>query len=416
MHNIGIGKFNFRHCLFMLILIFMPAVKTSASGSSTQPHPWRISGEFRNLFFQKDFEGKTVDCEDLALGGKIRFETGEFRRLGAGISIYTAQGSGLNNDDKNVYGLLAKDENGNHESYTALGEAFLSANFKETTLKIGRQEMVTPWINLHDIRMTPQSFEALTIKNTRIPGLELFACRVNRIKKRTETTFQDMSLAVGASRGEPVTAGGMIFTGIDGVKLQLWDYWAHNMWNDIYVRGDGLLKLNGDVSLFANARCLYRKDTGDRIMGPIDTYMSGIQAGVSACGAELSLAYGRNGEQSILRPWGHDLAVSIQVYVAERAEETAWNPGFKYDFSHIGIEGLVAGVAYAVFNTPDRGPHATPDADEINFNLQYDCSRWVKGLNLQFRYAVIDEDERLGGEDYNDLRLCFRYRFDFSGI
>lgn len=403
---------------YVLAILLVLATRTTAGAfpaalEKSILQKTKISGEFRNLFFQRNFTDNTVDCEDLAVGGKIRFETGDIRRFSVGFSFYTAQGMGLNDDDNDVYGLLAKDSNGNHKSYAALGEAYLLAEFNDTTVKIGRQEMYTPWINYHDIRTTPQSFEAVTLNNTGISGLQIVLSHVNRIKKRTETTFQSMSLAAGAAQEEPVTAGGMIFTGIEGIKLQVWDYYAHHMWNDVYVRADCTVKMKNGVCLFANARNLKRDDTGDGAIGSIDTYMFGLQGGLEIHGAKFSLAYGQNGRQPVLRPWGHDLAVSIQVHVADRAEETAWNPGFTYDFSRIGLEGLVGGVTYAVFDAPDSGPNASPDRDEINFNVLYDCSRWISGLSLQLRYAIIDEDETLGGEDFNDLRFCLRYLFDF---
>lgn len=372
-----------------------------------------ISGEFRNFFFQKDFDGDTIDQEDFAIGGKLHFATDDIQCLSAGFSIYTSQGMGLNDDDKNVYGLLAKDKNGNHESYTVLGEAYLLGKFEETTLQIGRQEMHTPWIDLYDNRMTPQSFEAVTLRNRSVTGLQIIASQVNKIKKKTDTTFQYMSQAAGAIQEEPVTEGGLIYTGIDGIELQIWDDYAHEMWNDIYVRSDCTVQINDSVSIYSNERYLDRKDVGDQIIGTLDTYTFGLQGGLKAYDAELSLAYSRNGPQPILRPWGHDLAVSIQVHVADRAEETAWSPGFKYDFAHIGLKGLTGGVIYGIFNTPDSGPNASPDRDELDFNSQYDCSSWVKGLSLQLRYAIIDEDETLGGEDFNDFRFYLRYAFSF---
>ena len=376
----------------------------------------RISGEFRSYFFQRDFDGGTTDREDFAIGGRLHLETGSISGISAGVSLYTSQGMGLNDDDKDVYGLLAKDDDGNHESYTALGESYLLGEFGKTILKIGRQEMHTPWVHLHDIRITPQSFEAVVLSNKNVSELEIVAAHVTKIKTRTETTFMYMSEAAGAAQKEPVTLGGITYSGIKGLRLQLWDYYAHEMWNDIYLRADFNRKLNDNFSLFGNARYLDRRDVGDQIIGPLDTYMFGVGGGLRTHGVTLTLEYGKNGNQPILRPWGHDLAVSIQVHVADRAEEEAWRPGFAYDFGEIGLKGLSGRVVYADFNTPDSGVNASPDRDEINFDLQYEFSGSLQGLIIRVRYAIIDEDEAVNGEDFGDFRFYLRYKFSFDPL
>ena len=412
-----------RRCFFALAIHFSLAINVFAAVNlPVVLEKFKLSGEFRTFFFQRDFTGggapthqpiAQTDQEDFAVGGKMRLETGDISGVSAGLSVYTAQGMGLNDDDKAVYNLLAKDENGNHDSYTALGEAYLLGKFGETTVQIGRQEMHTPWIDLYDIRMTPQSFQGVTVINKNIPGLQFIAAHVTKMKKRTETSFQDMSRAAGADEGKPVTEGGLIFNRIQGIELQAWDDYAHDMWNDIYLRGDVTAPVSDSVSLFGNVRYLDRRDVGDRIIGPIDTYMFGMQGGVKAYGAALSLTYAQNGKQPVLRPWGHDLAISIQVHVADRAEETAWSPCLKYDFARIGLKGLTGWVIYGIFDTPDSGPNASPDRDEVDFNVQYDCSNLRKGLNLQLRYAIINEDEAMGGEDFNDFRFYLRQPFGF---
>ena len=60
---------------------------------------------------------------------------------------------GLNDSGDDVYGLLAKDANGNHDSFSVLGEAYIQAEFSNTTLKLGRQELETPFVNTDDNRL-----------------------------------------------------------------------------------------------------------------------------------------------------------------------------------------------------------------------------------------------------------------------
>lgn len=400
----------------LIVVLSMATGALGATDLATAVKESTISGEFRNYFFQRDFEGGTTDKEDFAVGGRLHFETGSIYGINVGLSFYTSQGMGLNDDGKDVYGLLAKDDEGDHESYTALGESYIQGVFGKTTIKIGRQEMRTPWINVWDCRLTPQSNEAYTINNKTIPGFEFIASHVNRIKRRTATSFISMSeAAIGPNaEDEPVTLGGIIFTGVKGLKLQFWDYYAYELMNAPYFRADCNLSLDDKFSLFAALQYLDEEDIGDSIGGDIDTNVFGMKAGFEAYGARLTLGYAKVGEQNLLRPWGHDLIVSFQVNNADRADEEGLMASLAYDFSEIGLQGFSAYVRYADFDTPDSGATASADRDEIDFNMQYNFSGFLKGLSLRARYAIIDEDEVAGGEDFNDFRFYLRYKFGFS--
>lgn len=396
----------------LVVVLWMVTRPLGAADLSMVLKESSISGEFRTYFFQRDFDGGTTDREDFAMGGELLLETGSIQGISAGLSFYTSQGLGLNDESKDVYNLLAKDSKGHHKRYNALGEAYLRAVLGKTTIKIGRQEMRTPWVNEHDIRITPQSFQAATLKNKSVPGLELLAAHATKIKQRTETSFMDMSNALGIRQDEPVTLGGLVFTGIRHFEVQLWDNYAHEMWNDIYVRADWSKKLTEAFSLFGDVRYLNRKDVGNRIVGPLDTYHFGITGGIELSGVRLMLVYARNGDQGILRAWGHDLTVAPQVNVVDRADEKAWMVGLAYDFSKIGINGLTGGVIYADFDTPESGKNESPDRNETNFDLKYEFSGTLEGLSLRGRYAIIEEDEAMGGEDFNDLRFYLQYKFN----
>jgi len=99
----------------------------------------KLSGQFRTYYFKRDFDVKNTR-EDFAAGGMLYYRTAPLYGINIGMAFYTVQGLGLNSDDKDVYGLLAKDENGKHDNFSVLGEAFVQATRWNTTLKIGRQE------------------------------------------------------------------------------------------------------------------------------------------------------------------------------------------------------------------------------------------------------------------------------------
>lgn len=121
----------------LLILIATSAVY-AADDLKSAFKEGALRGEFRNYYFIRDYDQRN-DREDIASGGMLYGRTAPLHGISAGIAFYTAQEMGLNDSDKDVYGLLAKDANGNHESFSVLGEAFIQGEFGNTTLKLGRQ-------------------------------------------------------------------------------------------------------------------------------------------------------------------------------------------------------------------------------------------------------------------------------------
>ena len=374
----------------------------------------KLKGEFRNYYFERDYDDRN-DRKDIASGGMLYYQTSPLNGISAGFAFYTGQAMGINDSDDDVYGLLAEDGKGNHESFSVLGEAYVQADFWNTTLKLGRQELEVPFVNTDDNRLTPQSTEAYTLINKSIPDLKIMASYVKKMRGKAETDFVSMSEYAGIEgEGEPVIFGGLVYDGVENLTLALWDFYAEEFFNGIYLRADYSYALNETWGLFTSAQYLNQQDTGDKIGGSLDTYTWAVEAGVEVKGFQFSLAYADVGDQEILIPWGHDMIVSIQVNDCVRAEETGILAAVKYDFAEIGIDGLVAKVKHLDFDTPDSGINASPDKTETDFDVIYKFGGWLDGLSLRLRHAIVDKEESLGGEDYNDSRAQLKYDFNIK--
>jgi len=274
--------------------------------------------------------------------------------------------------------------------------------------------MQAPWVNTDDIRLTPQSNEAYTLSNKGIPGLEIVASHVTKIRGMTSSDFESMSKFAGIkTEDEPVTLAGLVYTGIKGLKLQFWDFYGHEYFNNLYFRADYDKKITDDLSWFGGFQYLNQDDLGDQIGGSLNTYTYSILGGIKSYGLTFTLAGAQVGDQDIVYPWGCDLMVSVQINDCFRADETGILASLVYDFGEIGIKGLAASVTYVNFDTPDSGINLSLDIDEIDFDLRYEFSGALQGLGLRGRYAIVDEDELLGGEDLTDFRFYLTYDFSF---
>jgi len=128
----------------MLVLLLSLLFTSSALAVVAAPGG-ELSGDLRCYLFERNYAGTTKDTQDFAIGGKLHYQTATLNNFSAGISLYTSQGLGLNNNSKGVYGLLAADSLGSHESYTSLGEYYVQGQWDKALLKIGAQELSTPW-------------------------------------------------------------------------------------------------------------------------------------------------------------------------------------------------------------------------------------------------------------------------------
>ncbi len=401
-----------RRLVFIVLAIFLSASGSFAADNLKSAFAeGTFYGQLRGFYFERDFEEKNTR-EDIAAGGLFYYRTAPVYGIDAGLGFYTAHDMNVNDDDKDVYGLLAADEDGDHDGFSVLGEAFIRISGWHSSLKIGRQEMETPWINTDDNRLTPQSTTAVVFTNNRIDGLEVTAANVTRMRGKAATEFESMTEYAGlANADEPVSLAGLVYEGLDNFTFQLWDYYAHEYFNDIYFKTEYSRGLTNTITGFCTYQHLLQKDVGDAVGGELDTYMFTVEGGVDINGLTLALAYGRIGDDDFQYPWGHDLIISGQLNDLARADETGYLAKIAYDFSRIGLAGLSAKAVYMDFKTPQSGPNANPDYFDLDLDVKYAFSGCLDGLKLRLRHAIINEQESMGGEDYTDSRIYITYDF-----
>jgi hypothetical protein len=373
----------------------------------------KIKATVKILYFQRDFDSDTPDWSSLAIGGNLGFATASLYGFSAGFGVKTSQGDFLDNDE--VYpGLLAQgDTPEDDESYTQLDEYFLRYKNWDTVATLGAQSFDTPWMEGYDIRMTPKKYRGLTLKNNSLKNLELQGFYIQDWLDWTAEDWQSVTAGLSGNDAddEGMFGGGAIWNAIEGVKLQIWDYYYNEALNNVYLRGDYSAKFDNDITFAANLRYLDQNDTGDALAGAIDTYQAGSEISVGGFGANLSLYYGENGDDNLVAPFGGDKLVIMQVNNLSRAEEKLYALKLSYSFRALGVPGLSSYIFYGSFDTPETGVNSSPDIDEFDFDLQYKFSGWFENCSLRFRYAIVDADEDVGGEDLTDTRLYLVYKF-----
>ncbi|MGB5734197.1 MAG: OprD family outer membrane porin [Thiohalocapsa sp.] len=373
----------------------------------------KFGGQFRTYYLERLRDGAT-DSQAWAAGGSLGFKSGLWReRLGFGVTLYTSQPV-YAPKDKPGSGLLAPVQDG----YTVLGESYLLLRpFGTSYLQLWRQGMELPYVNKHDTRMTPNTFEAYLLFDRDAKRFNYVVGYVDKIRKRTETTWQSLSSAAGADADRGASVLGARWRFGERANIGAIDIFGIDTFNTVYTEATAALTPTDDeaeLEMRLSAQYTDQRSVGEALIGRFQTYQVGGKFDIGAYGATLTLAYTDTGSGAdIQNPWGGVPSYnSVIVEDFDSAGERAWRIGAAYDFARIGLNGVSGFVNYTAGNTPDSGSNARPNTDELDLTLDWRPKNGkLDGLWLRGRMAVINAAGP-GAVDQQDFRIILNYDFN----
>jgi hypothetical protein len=332
---------------------------------------------------------------DVALGGKLGFETAPSAGISAGVAFYTSQGLGKrDNLDIPFY------DNDNH-NYSILGETYIKAMFHHTTLTLGRQRLDTPFADSDDIGMVPNLFEAYTLTSTDIADTTFM---VSHIVKWSGVDAPQRGQFTPLDPGHGIQALGAIYEGIDHTNLTAWYYHAENLADLLYLETEytGAYKV-GSYS-FGVQYALQDFSGSDKasvwgMRGEFawDTY-----------GVTLNAAYNKTDSTGNVGAdnffgGGPFFTSSEHLTPAEAGVNgKAVMGGLSFDAAVAGMRGVTLSVS-KLYVEGDKGTKA----DELDTILSY-----ATGKNLSCNLIYSDmNDKKDSGASFTNLRFFANYRF-----
>jgi len=407
-------KTGFYLCILALLLTAVQAFAASNIKEMFQEGTGSV--EIRTLYFNRTFNSSKADMDDQAIGGVLHYKTAPLKGISFGAGFYTSNDINSDDDD-DVYGNLAKDSNGNHESYTKMAEYFVQGDWFNTQIRYGAQEIVTPFVNLYDFRMSPKTYKGLAVVNRSVENLEASFYYLTDFMDNNSSEYVDIAESFNKNMDDnPLYAAGLKYTGNVSqafkVVPQAWYYTINDGFAFTYAN----VEFSGSSPIgkySVKPSYLLQKAIGDKDGGDLDTYQYGVAGNLKTGSFDISLYYAKTGDDAMSAPWGNSKVIVQQVLASTRADEKAYAAKVGYDFSKLGAKGLSFSVYYAKYDTPDSGPNKSYDQSETDYDLMYKfSSEALKGLSLRARYADIDTD---GNTDYVDKRLYAVYTFNFGG-
>ena len=296
------------------------------------------------------------------------------------------------------------------KGYYAPGEAWGALRYGDYVLLKGYRQIVDQgYINPSDIRMTPYTFEGVTVGGD-VDRVQYLAGYLWKIKPRNADTFSSMAAQAGAKGSDGgVGLVGARLTPWSGLRIDISNQYGVDTFNTVYAKTEYRLPLNDDWALGLGAEVTDQRAVGAALVVNAATRMWATQVGSGRAQLisrqlTLSAAFSVTGAgNTIQNPWGTypGFLSLIDAPAAQnfaRANEKAWLIGAVYDFSALGAGGLIGTFNFA-WGTGAIDPQtreSAPDQRQFNFKVDYRPT-WLttpvlRGVGLTVRASLYDQE------------------------
>ncbi len=413
----------------------------------------KTSGQIRYFGVDREYQGSAGNDTHRnanAIGGHLKFETDAFHGLSTAVAFYTTNGLFLKtpHDDytQNDPSLLGPD----NENYSMIGEAYVQYARGNTVFKGGRQKLDTPLAGSDDARMVPNLFEAYLLINTDLPGTTLIGGHVTRFAQGTFGRVYGAGGVLGATSGysawdasnqvgefvnmgtyavnehtDGVSVLSATYTGIENLKVQLWDYYAYDLLNAIYgeVNYSWKCLLSDAVKPFVGAQFIKENSIGEEYAGEVDSLYWSAKLGFKVENLTVYGAYSATTandddqgalESAIITPWGGMPAYTQGMVTRHMflAGTTAMKAAATYNFKSFGPNLSTTGYYTSFDIDKNSGYGIARTATEAGFDVIY-YPAMVKNLQLRARgnFPRDFAESAAGTTGWSEYRLIANYNF-----
>lgn len=259
----------------------------------------QLDARARTFYLRKD---RTIDLlsEAWAAGGSIYYRSGWLKDTFAiEAEGFTSQPV-VAQDGRGGTLLLDFDQDG----YSVLGLANAKLRYKGVVLTGYRQSIELPFVNRRDNRMTPQTFEALTLAKTEGP-LRFSTGYVWNIKLRNADDFISMAEAAGVDKDRGLAYAGVLWQPDESFRVGGTFGIVRDVVMGGYAEATYSWALRDGVTLRLDGQFSYQNGDEQLPLGDFETWNLGLRASTSRRGAVFRLGFIVTGDDSpILNPFG----------------------------------------------------------------------------------------------------------------
>jgi hypothetical protein len=386
--------------------------------SASERSQWLLDGaelvlKPRTYYLHRDYDVANTRA-GWALGGGLEFRSGWWKdRVRFGATVSTSQ---------KLYGPSDKDGTQlfkpGPESFSVLSEAYATVRLGgDHGVHIGRQSIDLPYMGKHDLRMIPNTFNAVTVGNKPGDGLAYMAGYVDSIKYKDSDEFTPMSVAAGAEDTDKgLTFWGVRFRVPDQSVVGVIHQRTPDLFHTTFAKLEKRLKFTDATSLWGDISYTGQSSIGDELIGDFRTHLISTRLEFVSGANKFRVGASRTDEGGdIQKPFGNPANyLSVIINDFDRAGEDAFSLGYSRDLGQVGPGDLSFFANVVWGNTPDSGPIASADNTEFDLTVDWRLNEgWSEKVWVRFRGAWVRYDSDYPGiDDLFDFRIIVNYDFD----
>ncbi|MBZ5857387.1 OprD family outer membrane porin [Flavihumibacter profundi] len=402
----------------------------------------QVHGQLRYYFMATDNNAGLTDYFANAAGAALKYETAPFLgfQLGIGGSmIYNIGSSDLTKPDPatkqpNRYeiGLFDIENPARKTDIIKTEELYLSYKWKSSKVIFGKQFINTPFINLQDGRMRPNTVEGIwaninDIKKTKIETGFLYS-----LSPRSTTNWFNTGESIGlyptgihtdgtksgyagnlSSKG--IGLVGITYTPAKNISLTGWEVWVENIFNTALLQADFKIPIANKSKLVSGFQYIRQDAINDGgNPDPVNAYFPkggkaqvlGAKAGWENNRWQTSFNFTRitaDGRYLMPREWGREPFYTFMP--RERndgfGDVNAYVVKVGYSLPKLNLK-TQAGFGY--FDLPDINNYALnkygmPSYTQLNLDARYSFKGFLQGMDLQLLYVYKGKSGNTYGND-----------------
>ena len=349
----------------------------------------RVDLHLRTYYFNQTNPNGSAQ-EALATGGWLAYQSGWLLdTFAVGAVGYLSEPLYAPGDRGGTL-LLETGQNG----YAVLGQAWAALRYKDYALLKGPRQLVDQgYVNPYDSRMTPNTFEGVTLSGKAGP-VEYFGGFLDRMKPRNENEFSWMTQIAGVARHtNGLGIASLTVTPWKELSLYAAEYYLPDTYNTAFGQITYQRALTKEWGLALGFQYTDQRSVGAQFLGDFVTWNVSSQAQLSYAGATFTAALSFTGmANDIETPFGRFPGyLKLQINDFDQANQNVWGVGLAYDFTRLGLSGLSATTLYAQGTNAVKPGTVDPVANlrEGNFSLDYVApAKVLRGFTFSFQAAV----------------------------
>jgi len=395
-----------------VVISMVAAVALNATSINEALVAGKVSGVIRTAYVNQD-NAVGSDTYGTSIGGVLKYETADWNGLKLRVGAYVSQKlQAVSGDaDKNELNNDLSDIDG--KSYAYVGEAYLDYTMDDLNLRVGRQQIDTPFADTDDIRMHPNTFEAAIATYSGIKGTTLIGGYVTRWAGYDSegSVSKDKFKKLGGDESNGVAVVGIINDSVENLTLQGWYYNIDEVSDAIYTDATYTIPFSETMGLELSGQYgHFSEKKGSGMDGSVYGVGAGLNVGALTLGAAYNKALNDDGKSVSNGFGGGPYMTSMEEWTIDGANDVkAYQFNAELDLANAGLDGLVLTALYGNFKSDTDGTKVT----EFDLIASLELSEATTG---DISYAMIDDknsnaDGNGGDGGYDRFLVRLNYNF-----